>query len=476
MVTRILTNVGEPITDGHGNVARGVPIDFTLVDGHGRITDGWDVTSGERILPGPWRVWTDNSGIFSIVLWPTSRADKVLYWKCSIGVEGVHDFKNSIIAGSDPLQFITYRFGTSVPAPQQFLGGFVVKEAYNLTEENAFFDAGYSMVLRMDQLGFTTTTPAPTTTTTTGAGTTTPSPNVAPTASITFSGFIADSSTTTTTAPTTTTTTAAPTTTTTTAAGTTTTTTTTAAPNVAPTSSITLSDFVPDATTTTTTTTTTAAPTTSTTTTTAAPSGTVDFETTGLTPTGLTGAYVNNNSTYMQRVTSGGPGAHGGSYYMKNTPTTSAPYGELVRTVTLPSSGNVIFTRWFAVGAVGTGTNNSTCLCAVSDHPITAWSLNVNYSDPTGANGVYYGGTYGTSSKLYGPLTANAWYRIVITLNCSTNKYSIDLYNAAGGSLASVGTLSPNNNFSNTTRDIYIGRSSTAGAPTVYFDDINDGV
>lgn len=122
MVVRVLKNLGDPLVDGSGNPVAGARLNFTLVDSKGQVSDGWDVMSGERVAPGPLSVVTDASGLFAIPLWPTTRGDRVLYWKCSVNIEGIQDFRGVVPYEVGDLQWYEFRFGTNTigdpgPAP-----------------------------------------------------------------------------------------------------------------------------------------------------------------------------------------------------------------------------------------------------------------------------------------------------------------------------------------------------------------------
>lgn len=119
MITRTITNAGDPIVDGLGRPAKMVKISFLLVDELGAPADGWDVLTGERITPGPIKVITNAIGEFTVNLWPTSRGDRVLFWKCTVGIDSVTDFQNGLAEGST-LQWISFRFGGVTPTPGQY--------------------------------------------------------------------------------------------------------------------------------------------------------------------------------------------------------------------------------------------------------------------------------------------------------------------------------------------------------------------
>ena len=120
MITRTITNAGDPFVDGTGTPIVGAKISFTLVNAKGVITDGWDALTGERVAPGPVIVQTDADGVFTIDLWPTSRADQVLFWACSTDVENVADFVNSLTEG-ETLTWLAFRYTTVDPFELQSL-------------------------------------------------------------------------------------------------------------------------------------------------------------------------------------------------------------------------------------------------------------------------------------------------------------------------------------------------------------------
>lgn len=111
MITRTITNTGDPIVNGAG-VAQGfVKLSFTLVNEKGHPADAWDAFTGEHITPATISVLTNSSGIFSVSLWPTSRADRVVFWKCEVDLPFFSSFKSSLIDGAAPLQWFDFRFG-----------------------------------------------------------------------------------------------------------------------------------------------------------------------------------------------------------------------------------------------------------------------------------------------------------------------------------------------------------------------------
>lgn len=112
MITRIVTNAGDPLVNGGGALQIGVKISFTLVDAKGNPSGAWDVLGGDHITPGPVVVFTDAYGLFSVALWPTSRADRVVFWKCDVDLPFIPSFKNPLIDVAGSLQWFDFRFGS----------------------------------------------------------------------------------------------------------------------------------------------------------------------------------------------------------------------------------------------------------------------------------------------------------------------------------------------------------------------------
>jgi hypothetical protein len=201
----------------------------------------------------------------------------------------------------------------------------------------------------------------------------------------------------------------------------------------------------------------------------------LDFETTSLTPTGAPTAYTNNNPTYMERITTGGPGPHSGSYYMKNTPTGGSPVGEFMRSVTFPSTGSLVFSRWFATSSVANAAGPQKSIFGLAG---AAWVVYCGFLQHASAGGkIVYGGAGGNSNTLYSSLTVDTWYQLVATLDCATNTYSLELKNAAGTVLATASALTPNSNFAGlTTLKLYFGQGNVGGSAIMYYDDIVDAI
>lgn len=120
MITRIVTNAGQPLVDGFGTPQAGARIQFYLVNEAGKPTDSWDTVSGERVIPGPVEVLTDASGEFTVSLWPTSRGDRILYWWCRVSSKDVEDFMAPLADGEGSVSWIVFQAGGSAPTPQQY--------------------------------------------------------------------------------------------------------------------------------------------------------------------------------------------------------------------------------------------------------------------------------------------------------------------------------------------------------------------
>lgn len=93
MITRTITNAGAPFKYPDGSIAANIKVLFTLVRNTGLAVDVFDQTSFERIAPGPVIVKTDATGVFSVDLFPTDRADQAVYYLCQVPeLDNVVDF------------------------------------------------------------------------------------------------------------------------------------------------------------------------------------------------------------------------------------------------------------------------------------------------------------------------------------------------------------------------------------------------
>ena len=106
LVTRTLTNSGEPLSLPDGNVLAGAVVIFELVNEDRAIVDAWD---GSSRIGGKVSAVTDINGEFSISLWPNDRGSSTTYYLCR--VEGVPDFSpvlGQVAESVGPLQWVDF--------------------------------------------------------------------------------------------------------------------------------------------------------------------------------------------------------------------------------------------------------------------------------------------------------------------------------------------------------------------------------
>jgi hypothetical protein len=84
LVTRTITNATTPLLDDTD-----VSVTFTLVDADGQtVAIAYDATE-EAYVPGGSLSVALDGGVFSVPLWPTSRASVDLWWRCTITRRGM---------------------------------------------------------------------------------------------------------------------------------------------------------------------------------------------------------------------------------------------------------------------------------------------------------------------------------------------------------------------------------------------------
>lgn len=120
LVTRTISNTGSPLTDVNGALLADTIIRFTLVNDRSYAAGTFDVETGEPVAPGPYLATTDNNGIFSVDLWPTSRGLEQRFYLCEIAPESdtvdFPAFKAPLVADDYPLPFLSFRIsGDTVP-------------------------------------------------------------------------------------------------------------------------------------------------------------------------------------------------------------------------------------------------------------------------------------------------------------------------------------------------------------------------
>jgi hypothetical protein len=109
MVSRTVTNSGAPLFHPDGTPAANVKVSFTMVDQQGAPHDAFDLTTGECIASGPVSAYTDSTGVFTIALWPTTRAaGKVLYYLCHVDLDTWDDFMAYLPEGGSALSWSTF--------------------------------------------------------------------------------------------------------------------------------------------------------------------------------------------------------------------------------------------------------------------------------------------------------------------------------------------------------------------------------
>jgi len=109
LVTRNVSNVGDPFCSPDGTALAGKTITYTLVTAAGVATDIFDTATGERVV-GVVTALTDSIGEFTVALWPNDRnIATVTKYLCHTDVPGTLDFKVSIASGATTLAWSANR-------------------------------------------------------------------------------------------------------------------------------------------------------------------------------------------------------------------------------------------------------------------------------------------------------------------------------------------------------------------------------
>lgn len=135
LVTRTITNIGDPLCESDGTPLQGKKVIFTLVDSDDRPTDAWDVLSGERVAPIREEVLTASTGplgTFSINLWPNDRGDKPTFYRCEVDVKGVQSFTASLPSGVGALQWIDFKANGSALSSDVYSTPLIITEGDTL--------------------------------------------------------------------------------------------------------------------------------------------------------------------------------------------------------------------------------------------------------------------------------------------------------------------------------------------------------
>lgn len=118
LVTRTLSNAGDPLYGPGGTLLAGVTVTFTLVSSAGRATDVWDATTHERVV-GVVSTTTDAAGEFSVSLWPNSRGNRSSQYLCHVDYAGVRDFIASVAPGATTLSWVEFMAAGAVLTAQE---------------------------------------------------------------------------------------------------------------------------------------------------------------------------------------------------------------------------------------------------------------------------------------------------------------------------------------------------------------------
>lgn len=119
LTLRSVTNTGAPLCAPDGTVLAGVTIRFTLIHAASRFrADAWDAVSGERVGCIDVTVQTNDSGIFTAGLWPTSRSNIPVLYLCHVDYEGFRDFEAPLDAGGAALSWVDFMAAGEAITPQ----------------------------------------------------------------------------------------------------------------------------------------------------------------------------------------------------------------------------------------------------------------------------------------------------------------------------------------------------------------------
>lgn len=121
LVTRTISNTGSPLTDVNGALLADTIIRFTLVNDRSYAAGTFDVETGEPVAPGPYLATTDEAGLFSVDLWPTSRGLEQRFYLCEIAPASdtvdFPAFKAPLADGIGTLPFLAFRLAGDTVQP-----------------------------------------------------------------------------------------------------------------------------------------------------------------------------------------------------------------------------------------------------------------------------------------------------------------------------------------------------------------------
>ena len=98
LVTRTLTNTGQPLILPSGELIRHTRINFILSDNNGDPIDAWDSIDNSRVN-GKISTKTDNNGEFTVDLWPNDRGVNPSYYLCVTDHEDIPNLLGQIPEG-----------------------------------------------------------------------------------------------------------------------------------------------------------------------------------------------------------------------------------------------------------------------------------------------------------------------------------------------------------------------------------------
>ena len=126
MVTREINNIGQPLRGPGGQPLGGIKIEFALVTIDGIPAVAIDTISHEQYIPvlvdtvtSPTNTDTLQTGEFQVNVWPTSRGDRQVFYKCTVkGLNGARTFIAPVPESAEPLEWDEF-ISTSVHIPCQ---------------------------------------------------------------------------------------------------------------------------------------------------------------------------------------------------------------------------------------------------------------------------------------------------------------------------------------------------------------------
>ena len=118
LVTRTLTNNGQPLYAPDGTLLANKRITFTLVTAEGRPTDAWDAHTRERVA-GEVSAVTDAGGEFSVELWPNDRGNITTQYQCKVAHPGVKVIQASVVEAVQALEWIEFMLAGAPLTPQE---------------------------------------------------------------------------------------------------------------------------------------------------------------------------------------------------------------------------------------------------------------------------------------------------------------------------------------------------------------------